>query len=79
MAIAGKAESRVYLTPEECFEALGVGRTLGYKLLVMGKIPSVRLGLSGRRRGKFLIPRRAFDQWLEETSREAVSRARGVA
>lgn len=79
MEKASKAELRVYYTPEECFQALGVGRSLGYKLLVMGKIPSVRLGLSGRRRGKFLIPRRAFDQWIEETSREAVSRAREVA
>lgn len=79
MEKAGNAEPRVYLTPDECFRALGVGRSLGYKLLVMGKIPSVRMGLSGKRRGKFLIPRRAFDQWLEETSREAVARAREVA
>lgn len=34
----------LFLTPEEAFQRIGVGRTHGYRLLKDGTIPSVKLG-----------------------------------
>ncbi|MCB9695013.1 MAG: excisionase family DNA-binding protein [Alphaproteobacteria bacterium] len=36
--------SPALLRPTEVFELLGIGRTLGYRLLRDGTIPSVRIG-----------------------------------
>lgn len=46
---------RLTATPDETFEAIGIGRNAGYEALNRKEIPSIRIGR------KFLIPR----AWLE--------------
>lgn len=50
-----------YWTPEKALEecALPIRRTLFYQLLRQGVIPSLRLGK------KYIIPKAAFEKWLE--------------
>jgi excisionase family DNA binding protein len=43
-------KGRATMAPEEAFEFLGIGRTLGYESLRRGELPSFRVG------GRYLIP-----------------------
>ena len=52
-------DKRLTLTPEETFEVIGCGRSLGYELLRTGKIPHIRLS-----KKKIVIPRKALEEML---------------
>jgi len=54
--MAGK---RTYYTPEELTDILPLGRSVIYRELRAGKIPSIRVGK------KFVIPKAAIDRWLD--------------
>ncbi len=56
-----KAEERKeYFSPDEMAEWIGIGRTLAYRLLSSGEIPSYKIG---RRR---IVSRSDVEAWLEE-------------
>ncbi len=40
--------ARLLLTPEKAAQALGIGRTKGYELIVSGAVASVKIGWSRR-------------------------------
>ena len=54
---------RVLLTVEEAARRLGIGRTLAWRLVRDGELPSVRLGRLVR------IPEGALADWLERRMR----------
>ena len=59
-------EKAILLSPEQCAELLGLGRTSVFKLLAEGRLESIALG---RRR---LIPRDALDAFIaSERERQA--------
>ena len=53
-----ETEKRSYLTPEEITDHLPIGRSVVYRELRKGTIPSIRIGK------RFVIPRAAFFNWL---------------
>ena len=57
-----KNSKRAYYTPEELMEVLPLGRTVIYRELKAGRIPSIRLGK------RFVIPKAAIQKWLESAS-----------
>jgi excisionase family DNA binding protein len=54
-------DGRLTLTPEEAFALIGCGRTLGYELIRLGRLPHVRLSVK-----KIVIPRKALEKMLED-------------
>ena len=57
-------QSRVYV-PEDLMPLLGIGRCLAYNLVNRRDFPKIRLGR------KIVIPRDAFERWLETQTAEA--------
>ena len=53
--------SRSRMTIEELSQRLGVGKKAIYKMLQLGKIPSIRGGEGETSR--FIVTRHAFEQW----------------
>jgi excisionase family DNA binding protein len=51
---------RLLFTVEQCAEALGIGRTKAYELVLKGEISSVKVG---RRR---LVPRWALEKFIRK-------------
>lgn len=51
---------RHLLTVEEVAQRLGIGRSLAWRLVREGQLPSVRLGRLVR------VPERALENWLEQ-------------
>jgi excisionase family DNA binding protein len=51
---------RLLFTVEQCAEALGIGRTNAYELVLKGEISSVKVG---RRR---LVPRWALEKFIRK-------------
>ena len=60
-------QRRVYV-PEDLIPLLGIGRSTAYELVNRRDFPAIRVGR------KLLIPRDAFDRWLEAQTAEAFSR-----
>lgn len=61
--MTGLVTERILLTVEEAARRLGIGRTLAWRLVRDGELPSVRLGRLVR------IPERALDDWLDRRLR----------
>ena len=59
-------QRRVYVT-EDLMPLLGIGRSTAYELVNRRDFPTVRVGR------KILIPRDAFERWLEAQTAEAFS------
>lgn len=59
-------QTRVYVT-EDLMPLLGIGRSTAYELVNRRDFPTVRVGR------KILIPRDAFERWLEAQTAEAFS------
>ena len=51
-------ENAILLSPEQCAEMLGIGRTFVYELIATGRLESLKLN---RRR---LVPRAALDAFI---------------
>jgi excisionase family DNA binding protein len=51
---------RLALTIEEAAELLSISRSLAYRWVKAGTLPSIRVGNAVR------IPRRALEAWIEE-------------
>ena len=62
-------ENRLYFTPEEVCEQLPLGRSVVYRELRRGTIPSIRIGK------RFVIPKSAFHRWLETAALKGVEHA----
>lgn len=58
----GTVDERLLLTVEEAARRLGIGRTLAWRLVRSGDLPSVRLGRLVR------VPRGALQVWLDRRS-----------
>ncbi len=56
------SETKQVLTVTEAARALGISRTLAYKLIGRHEIPSVRLGR------RIVVPRRAIEDLLDSAS-----------
>lgn len=56
-------DDRIVLTVEEAAQQLGIGRSLAWRLVQEGKLPSVRLGRCVR------VPKQELEQWLLEQAR----------
>jgi excisionase family DNA binding protein len=61
------------LRPEEAAKLLRVGREQMYELIRKGEVPSIK---TGRR---FLIPKKALEEWLETRAAEEQERRRAAA
>lgn len=57
-------DERILLTVEETAQKLGIGRTLAWKLVQQGNLPSVRLGRCVR------VPREELEAWVKQQSGE---------
>lgn len=62
--MATEAQAKMLLTVEEAVDLLGIGRTLGWRLVQEGKLPSVRLGRCVR------VPRQELEAWVTRQARE---------
>jgi excisionase family DNA binding protein len=51
---------RLALTVEEAAELLSISRSLAYRWVKAGTLPSIRVGNAVR------VPRRALEAWIEE-------------
>lgn len=56
--------SRDFVRVEEAAARLGIGRTLAWKLVRAGRIPSIRLGK------RVLVPVRALERLAEEAAHQ---------
>jgi excisionase family DNA binding protein len=56
---------RLLLTVEEAARRLGIGRSLAWRLVRSGELPSVRLGRLVR------VPERKLQAWLDRRCRDA--------
>jgi excisionase family DNA binding protein len=56
--MAATTTDRLLLTVEEAALRLGIGRSLAWRLVRSGELPSVRLGRLVR------IPERALEEWI---------------
>ena len=61
-------QARPFLTVAEVARILGRSRERTYQLTSAGLVPSVKI------RGQVLVPRRAFDQWLDALNERALAR-----
>lgn len=62
--MATEAQTKMLLTVEEAARRLGIGRSLAWRLVQEGEIPSVRLGRLVR------VPMSQLEEWLQAQSRE---------
>lgn len=58
------ADMRLLLTPQEAADALGIGRTLLYSLLMRKEIASVKVGAARR------IPLRELEVFVDRLSKQ---------
>lgn len=63
-------EQNPFMTVAETATLLGKSPWRVYQLARTGEIPSTRVG------GRIVVPRAAFDQWLEKTSERALAAER---
>lgn len=56
---------RLLLTVEEAAQRLGIGRSLAWRMVRSGELPSVRLGRLVR------VPERKLQAWLDRRCRES--------
>ena len=61
--MAGTTGERLLLTVEEAARRLGIGRSLAWRLVRSGELPSVRLGRLVR------IPEQSLTDWLKQRIR----------
>ena len=61
--MAGTTGERLLLTVEEAAGRLGIGRSLAWRLVRSGELPSVRLGRLAR------VPERNLQVWLDRRCR----------
>ena len=61
--MVGTVGERLLLTVEEVAQRLGIGRTLAWRLVRSGDLPSVRLGRLVR------VPEGALQVWLDRQSK----------
>lgn len=61
--MAGTTGERLLLTVEEAARRLGIGRSLAWRLVRSGELPSVRLGRLVR------VPERNLQIWLDRRCR----------
>ena len=66
------SNERTVLKPAEIAARLGVTTGRVYQLIQAGIIPALRIG------GALRIPSAAWDEWLEQQRRQAISAARRV-
>lgn len=57
-----KQDDRIVLTVEEAARQLGIGRSLAWRLVQEGELPSVRLGRLVR------VPRGELEAWIHRAS-----------
>ena len=57
------ATERLTITVEEAGEILGISRALAYEMARTGKLPALRFGK------RFVIPRKAIENLLEQTEK----------
>ena len=57
------ATERLTITVEEAGEILGISRALAYEMARCGKLPALRFGK------RFVIPRKAIENLLEQTEK----------
>lgn len=62
-AMAEATDERLLLTVEEAARRLGIGRSLAWRLVRSGELPSVRLGRLVR------VPERKLQVWLDRRCR----------
>lgn len=62
-AMAEATNERLLLTVEEAAHRLGIGRSLAWRLVRSGELPSVRLGRLVR------VPERTLQVWLDRRCR----------
>jgi excisionase family DNA binding protein len=62
---------KLLLRPGEVADALGIGRSIAYRLLKSGEIPSVRVGRSVR------VPAETLRAWLANKSQRSTQEASG--
>lgn len=62
--MAGTTGERLLLTVEEAARRLGIGRSLAWRLVRSGELPSVRLGRLVR------VPERNLQVWLDRRCRD---------
>ncbi len=60
--MAATTNERLLLTVEEAARRLGIGRTLAWRLVRSGQLPSVRLGRLVR------VPQGGLQAWLDRES-----------
>jgi excisionase family DNA binding protein len=60
-------DERAVLSVKEAAKALGLNQNGVYEAVNRGDIPSLRVG------GRILIPRVAFDRWLESAATKPVA------
>lgn len=60
--MTGATGERLLLTVEEAARRLGIGRSLAWRLVRSGELPSVRLGRLVR------VPERKLQAWLDRQS-----------
>jgi len=63
--MAGTTGERLLLTVEEAARRLGIGRSLAWRLVRSGELPSVRLGRLVR------VPERNLQVWLDRRCRDS--------
>ena len=63
--MAGTTGERLLLTVEEEARRLGIGRSLAWRLVRSGELPSVRLGRLVR------VPERNLQGWLDRRCRDS--------
>ncbi len=68
--MAETANERLLLTVEEAARRLGIGRSLAWRLVRRGDLPSVRLGRLVR------IPDRALKDWIGQETEVTRAQAR---
>lgn len=59
-----RQDERMVLTVEETARLLGIGRSLAWRLVSEGELPSVRLGRRVR------VPRGELEGWLQQHSHD---------
>lgn len=64
--MAETTNERLLLTVEEAAQRLGIGRTLAWRLVQAGQLPSVRLGRCVR------VPRRELEVWVQAQRQDKV-------
>ncbi len=70
--MAEMTNERLLLTVEEAARRLGIGRSLAWRLVRRGDLPSIRLGRLVR------IPGRALEDWIGQETRGDACAGEGI-